>query len=164
MKQRDKTKWKPPPENVLKINVDGSTKDSGISALGIVIRNHKSEIVNYHVENCGVSTALKTEALTVRDCLVLAKKLKLEKIIVESDNLTVVNSINGIWKCPWDIEIIISYILLLMTDFRTIQVSHIFREANVVADCLAKLCHNHSPGSMMDHPEFRALVRKDAIG
>ncbi|KAL8152525.1 hypothetical protein V2J09_010285 [Rumex salicifolius] len=85
---------------------NGSTKDSGTSALGVVIRNH----------NCGVSTALKTEALVVRDCLVLAKKIKLEKIIVESDSLTVVKSLQsftsdilGILKCPWDLEVSLGY-------------------------------------------------------
>ena len=73
------TTWKPPPENTLKINVDGSTKDSGLSTIGIVIRNHKSEVVNYRVTRCGVSTAIKTETLAIRDSLVLAKELKLEK-------------------------------------------------------------------------------------
>ncbi|KAL8159948.1 hypothetical protein V2J09_001485 [Rumex salicifolius] len=102
--------------------MDGSTKDSRESTISIVIRNHNSEVINYHAEKCGISTPLKTEALAIRKSPALAKKLRLDQIMIESDNLTVV--------------------------------SHIFREANAVADLLAKLCHTTLPEILRTHQEL----------
>ncbi|KAL8171167.1 hypothetical protein V2J09_022971 [Rumex salicifolius] len=90
-KNRRNHKWKPPPDKTIKINVDGTTKDSRESIISIVIKNHNSE----------------TKAVAIRESLTLAKKIRMDQIMIESDNLTVV--------------------------------SHIFQEANVVADLLAKM-------------------------
>ncbi|KAL8128975.1 LOW QUALITY PROTEIN: hypothetical protein V2J09_018130 [Rumex salicifolius] len=129
----------------------------------MVIRNHNSEVINFHI-NVEFLHHLRLKLLRLEKVSFWKKRLQLDQIMIESDNLTMVNAINGIWKCPWDIEIIISDILLLLTDFRTVQVSHIFREANAATDLLVKLCHTTSLRNLRTHQELQALIRKDAIG
>ncbi|KAL8129018.1 LOW QUALITY PROTEIN: hypothetical protein V2J09_018173 [Rumex salicifolius] len=106
----------------------------------------------------GISSPIMTEALAVREVLTLAQDLCLDQFIIECDNLTLM-FLRVSRTAPG-----ISDILLLMTSFRNAQISHIFREANEMADKIAKLGHGTLPKDMLINAELKALIRKDAIG
>ena len=87
--------WKKPPVGVYKINANGAIVDDGRrSSIGVVIRDFRGEAIaapcrvlpdNFSVE--------ETEALAVEARILLAKEMDLHQIIVESDSLSVVQSI-----------------------------------------------------------------------
>lgn len=84
--------------------------------------------------------------------------------LLEGDNKIVVDATTGIGTCPWEIDMIVSEIRVLVSGFTRAQIRHIFREANGAADKLVGLRH-HLPGTDIgSHLEFLTLVHLDAIG
>ena len=67
-----------------------------------------------------------------------ANDLGIRRIIIESDNATIINAINHIIKTPWEIAQLIEEIKSLKEDFESISFQHCYREANQAADFLAK--------------------------
>ena len=74
------------------------------------------------------------------------------------------NAINGAWSTPWEIEILMSDALRLLSMFETFSVTHIFREANKAADRLTRMALESASSSWVSDLEFQTLVRRDALG
>ena len=63
-------------------------------------------------------------------------------IVVEGDSSLVIGAILGKMRTPWKLLSLISDIRDLASGFESITFKHIYREANFVADDIAKLGHD----------------------
>jgi hypothetical protein len=85
--QRVEVKWKPPLEGWIKINSDGSLKGSlGHGAGAAVLRNNEGVVVAAQAKWYGpITDALEAEVMAARDGLLLAKKLVISDVVLETD-------------------------------------------------------------------------------
>ena len=112
--------WVAPPPKIYKINVDGATVGAGgRSSMGVVIRDSGGMVI---VAACKVLNgdydAVVAKAFVVDEGIQLAKEMELHQIIVESDSIGVVDSINAN-NCNGDIGMVIQGSLELLRLFRS---------------------------------------------
>ena len=89
-------RWKPPDSGTLKINTDASfNKDSHNGATGLVVRNQEGILLRaqslWH-DHAASANALEAEA--VREGVRMAIDMGIQKVIIETDALEVVNLCN----------------------------------------------------------------------
>ena len=107
---------------------------------------------------------LAAEAWALRLAIMEAAKLGIEYLLLESDSIIVTDAVSGVGRCPWEIDMMISEIRIVLQRFKGVQIRHIFREANRTADKLARLHQQLPVETIKHHPEFITLVHSDAIG
>ncbi|CAL2260979.1 unnamed protein product [Prunus armeniaca] len=160
--------WKPPPPSTMKLNVDGSRKDSsGAIAAGGLIQNSAGDWIAGFSSNLGHGDILKAELSALCHGLELAQKMQVTKLIVETDCKPVLDHLNAnledrhpllifrnkcisYWKSSWDCEII-----------------QVFREVNSAADALANMGHGMELGThFFDMPPdgIKGVLQDDRAG
>ena len=77
------------------------------------------------------------EASAARLTVKLALDLRIEYLWLEGDSLNIINYILGVTNPLWTIESIIEDLKMDLRKFKNYHVSHVYREANVVADWFA---------------------------
>ena len=92
----------------------------------------------------------------------------IEQLWLEGDSLNIINCILGVTKPSWTIESIIEDLKLDLNKFKNYHVSHVYREANTVADWFANeavACNSVMTwGSNNDFPVAATeLIRKEKI-
>ena len=92
------------------------------------------------------------------------KELNLSLVEIEGDNLCLINVLNGIWSCPWDINLLVCDILSDLSFGAFFRCNHVFRKVNQVADRVAKLAFRMDVADWKNDEELRALIRADALG
>lgn len=92
-----KALWRPPPLGHLKVNSDASfmQQHRGKVNGGYVFRDHEGNFITGNTYSGLACSPLVAEALVLRDALVYADNLRIEKILVESDNLQLVQAFRG---------------------------------------------------------------------
>ncbi|KAF7815339.1 reverse transcriptase [Senna tora] len=70
-------------------------------------------------------------------------------VVVESDNRNVINLICNGYDGPHPLRNILSRIRELLNRDWHVKIKHVFREGNMVADCLARYAHSIPPGFLM---------------
>nr|XP_029146216.1 uncharacterized protein LOC114924798 [Arachis hypogaea] len=89
-------KWRPPPENWLKANVDAAfKKDTGTGAIAVVIRNHRGRIMLGFSGKIQARSSIMAEAQAIRQALIIVNNLQMGRILIESDNLKLVQAIKS---------------------------------------------------------------------
>ena len=137
--------WKKPPAGVFKINTDGATVDDGRqSSISVILRDCRDKVV---AALCRVLPGCfivdDTEVLAIEAGILLAKELDLHQIVIESDSLSIVQSI-----LPKDFsggfDHIVNGILSFLDEFSSWQVRFLKRDFNKVAHELARYarCNN----------------------
>lgn len=92
-RRRFNSQWRPPPKGWHKINVDTSfLLPTGIVISGVVVRDEKGNLLTGCYRRHVAHSSLMAEALAIRDGMVLATSLSLEKVLLESDNLEVIQA------------------------------------------------------------------------
>ena len=117
------------------MNTDGSLIN-GLAGGGVIIRNSQGGFVaasSYFFSTC---TIYEAEVRAILQGLRLCQTLGLHSVIVESDSKAVVDALSGQTTIPWKYMALFHHIQLLISP--TICIFHIYREANCVADSLAK--------------------------
>ncbi|KAL2497433.1 Uncharacterized protein Adt_22983 [Abeliophyllum distichum] len=126
--------WRTPPVGSYKINTDGCVKD-GVASGGGIIRDSSGQCIRVFFSFYGECTILEAELRAILDGIILAQRLGLSVLWVESDSTLAIHCIikgGG----PWHVQATLRHIRhLLALDRNTI--THIFREGNQVADLLA---------------------------
>lgn len=131
-------KWVLPPEDSLKLNIDGASKGiSGNAGCGGIIRTANNSVVVAFSSFLGQGTNDMAEFHALKTGLDICYQLSIEHILVESDSILLVKCFAGIQKPPWPLLPIWNAIQEL-TSWISISVSHIYREGNQVADFFAK--------------------------
>ncbi|XP_057432744.1 uncharacterized protein LOC130725541 [Lotus japonicus] len=131
--------WRGPARGTYKCNFDASFVDGGAAGLGMVVRNHRGEVMasacSYPVH---VTTPLLAEAMAMRWSLQLAIDLGFRRISLETDCLQLFNH----WHAKEDGRSYLSSIIndcrLLSHAFDLVSVMFVRRTGNTVADFLAK--------------------------
>ncbi|KAK9999628.1 hypothetical protein SO802_019231 [Lithocarpus litseifolius] len=123
--------WTPPPPGVVKMNVDGATSEDGRnSSVGVVIRDSYGAVI----AACGKFlqgqfSVTEVEALAMEYGILLARDMNLTQIIVESDAIPIVNSINKNF-IEGSIGHLFQGILALLSSFSSWKVNHVKRDYN----------------------------------
>ncbi|XVF65611.1 hypothetical protein PTKIN_Ptkin09bG0262900 [Pterospermum kingtungense] len=138
---RPQLSWSPPPEDSIKINVDGSLLGKpGHAGFGGVMRDHTGAELCCFSKYVGVEDSNIAEILAIREDVevFLPSRVRDKKLIIESDSKTAVSWVNNPNAAPWSIRNIINYIVNLRIQVSNSVVLHIFSEANQRADFLGK--------------------------
>ncbi|RYR67783.1 hypothetical protein Ahy_A03g014215 [Arachis hypogaea] len=135
----DLIRWYPSNERFVKINVDGSFFNQTWNGIcGGVVRNHLGRFITGFSCNLGGCSIMQAELWGIIKGLQFATTNEFHHVIIELDFEMVINFIrNG---CPTQhmCETLLKDITILVKRIFQVHWNHIFREANLVADILAK--------------------------
>lgn len=132
--------WRPPQPEWIKINTDGSlNRATGMGSTGGIIRNNSGEWCGDFICNIGFVSVVEAELQGLMHGLELAWRLNFRRVYVEINSLEAYNLVNDHeegrgYNCD-----IVRGIEVLMNREWVVTLEHIYREANLVADCLASL-------------------------
>ncbi|GLT72259.1 hypothetical protein SLA2020_483830 [Shorea laevis] len=141
VQRRTETRWKPPGEGLIKINVDGAISDEErVHGMGAVARDSLGEVMAAMAcKGHGLVPAEIAEACSLRHALRWAQNLSFRRIIMESDCASIVTALNS---STLSFHSSLGAVLLdckrLMASFLSCHVQHVRREGNAVAHELAK--------------------------
>ncbi|KAL2481643.1 Uncharacterized protein Adt_34609 [Abeliophyllum distichum] len=115
--------WRTPPVRSYKINTDGCVKD-GVASGGGIIRDSSGQCIRAFFSFYGDCTILEAELRAILDGIILAQRLGLSVLWVESDSTLAIHCITK-GGGPWHIQATLRHIRhLLALDRDTI--THIF--------------------------------------
>jgi ribonuclease HI len=140
-KKRPISYWCFPPSGRLKINVDGSFHAaSGKGGIGVIIRNEDGRVLAALQRSLPfISSAFQAEAEACRAGLKVAMQQGWDNIIVETDCAILATALAKTGEDLSDIGRIIGDCKEYFSTFNYIDIRHIFREANGVANRLAHI-------------------------
>lgn len=161
-------RWTPPAGGWYKLNTDGSVKGPHKNTgAGGVIRDSDGNWVIGFAKNLGLMTIFQAELWALYQGLELAIELNITDLEIDIDAKSVVEAVlNNDFQGGLNLNLI-SKCRLLIGRFRHVKLSHIYREANSVADHLAKYgadcCNNFA---RFDRPPdfVSTSVIKDVAG
>ncbi|XP_024164479.1 uncharacterized protein LOC112171545 [Rosa chinensis] len=116
-------KWHRPPENLVKLNFDGSVSSSNLAAAGFVIRNYFDDPIVAGSRSIGSSTVPLAECTTLKDGLLAAKQFNLGHILVEGDSSLIINCVNLQCEDPWMLNSLLKDIASIANSFANIDLS-----------------------------------------
>lgn len=145
--------WKAPPEGTVKINVDASWhKDMSFCATGLIARDSRAVFVAGDCRRLRGPSPVIAEALALREGIVTAHNLGLDRIILESDCLNLVEACKG-GKQVGEAKVIVEDILKLQVTFQSCSFSWCSRNWNKAAHLTANAClHNTLAAGWTFHP------------
>ncbi|KAL4300075.1 hypothetical protein AHAS_Ahas17G0164600 [Arachis hypogaea] len=100
-------KWKPLPQGWLKLNIDAALSDgTKIGTVAAVIRDHNGNVLGGTVTKITAQSILLAEAQAVREAIILADNLGIQKATIESDSQLLVQILKT--GCTiWEVDPII---------------------------------------------------------
>ncbi|XP_077230182.1 uncharacterized protein LOC143863402 [Tasmannia lanceolata] len=108
------------------------------AGVGGVIRNHEGRSIKIFSLKVHTGSIHLLELQAILHGLLLARNHNLTNIWVESDSLVAVNVVLKKFKCPWKRIPTLAKIYKGLAETNSWCISHIWREANSVADFLSK--------------------------
>ncbi|GLU23845.1 hypothetical protein SLE2022_398210 [Rubroshorea leprosula] len=139
--QKRETRWSPPSEGHVKINVDGAVSShKRIYGMGAVVRNNSGEVVvAMACKGQGAVGVEIAEACCMCKALQWACEFSFDRVMMESDCASLVTALNsGIAAINSGLGTVISDCKLLMAFILDCRVQHIRQEGNSVAHELAR--------------------------
>lgn len=133
--------WRKPETNKLKLNVDGSRRGQVTTAGGVMRDSNGDFLVGFAVRFTHTDS-LRSELEAIWHGLQVCKEFHPGDIEVETDSEGACKMICNYSEAPWRYKYLIRRIRKLMEDGSGIK--HIYRQANQVADSLAKYAHGVS--------------------
>ena len=115
-------------------------------------------------QNVGKQNPIKAEALALLLGVQKVKQLHISNLQIEGDSLIIIDHLRDKSRCPWEIELLMSYIKLLLQRVENISFSHVPRDGNKVADKVAHLSRFAKGQEVFNNPGLQDLIHKDAIG
>lgn len=136
---RDYIQWNPPPNGWVKLNCDGARTDGeGRAGCGGVVRNDSGKFCFAFSCNLGECSVLASELWAILYGARLAWERGFQNIIIESDSLLAINLLKNGCSSRHPCYALVHQIMQVIGGVPTIRSHHILREANQVADLLAK--------------------------
>ncbi|KAK7262147.1 hypothetical protein RJT34_29708 [Clitoria ternatea] len=135
----DHTTWRPPPEGFYKANVDASwVNHLQQASMGLILRDQQGDLKFGEARRYWAPTVLIAEAIALREGIITAASLGIPKIIVESDNLSLIKA------CRKEIQVleilpIVKDIQQLRDQFQAIGFTWTRRASNKATHMVAKL-------------------------
>ncbi|CAN1751084.1 Putative ribonuclease H protein At1g65750 [Linum perenne] len=135
-------KWIPAPDDWITVNCDGSVlQPQGIAASGGIIRNSMGRMLGAFAANLGSCSITRAELRAAKFGLELAWESGARKIHLQLDSIAAVLAIQNNSSDESRHSHIIHQIRRLLERNWTVEIYHIYRERNRVADLLAH--HGH---------------------
>lgn len=137
--------WSPPSAGFIVCNVDGASKGNpGPSGVGGVFRDENKKILGYFSLNIGHGWANEAEVRAILNALMFSQEFMLKNIIIESDSTVAVNWVASRENRPWRLSNELNHIDFLISETNCVEVRHVYREGNAMADFLAKEGSNNA--------------------
>ncbi|XP_025635616.1 uncharacterized protein [Arachis hypogaea] len=131
--------WKPPSEDAVKLNVDGSYMAiTNNAACGGILRNYLGGFIKGFSCNLGSCSIMHAELWGIVHGLRIATSLNLSCVIVESDSASALKFITQSYPTTHSCSSLIEEIKLQANRIPHVYWNNVPREANSVADQLAK--------------------------
>jgi ribonuclease HI len=132
-------KWLLPPLGWAKLNTDGaSSGNPGPAGGGGVIRDSRGDWVRGFSRSIGLASSVQAELRALLDGLLMTVELNIPFLEIEMDSLVAVNLILATHLANAFLRSIVFYCRCLLQKFEGVSIKHIYREANMCADLLAK--------------------------
>ncbi|RYR36406.1 hypothetical protein Ahy_A09g041364 [Arachis hypogaea] len=159
-------RWRPPPADWIKANVDASfKKNTGKGAIAVVYRDNRGKILLGFTGLIQANSVTVAEALAIRQALIIANNLFMEKVLIESDNLKIIQAIKS--KSPiGEALAIIQDIQLLLEQLLGRGITWTPREGNLLAHKVAReaeLGNLHSNWSMQPPLEILRIMHNETL-
>lgn len=130
-------KWLLPPHCFFKLNTDGASRFApGPAGGGGAVRDHSGSLIFAYACPLGVLSSFYAELLSLFTGLRLCRRLGIPIQFIEMDSLLLVQLLTQQKNIPWRIWHLWSELTLLLGS-PSPTVTHIYREANGLADSLA---------------------------
>ena len=134
--------WICPPLGLMRLNVDGSAMGKpGAAALGGVLCDHVGAFKGVFSKSIGIEDSNFVEFMAIKEGLSLFSSstwAQSHNLIIESDSKNAILWAKSHLLVPWRMKLISNQIEALKFRVKGVSFVHIFREANSVADSLAK--------------------------
>jgi ribonuclease HI len=142
---RGEENWKPPPENILKVNWDAVVDmKKGIIGLGIIVRDETGDFIEAKTKYLRMQAEpIVTETLAALQALNLCTEQGYQRVILEGDALQVINLTNSVKPCNSGYGHLIEDIRAGSKSVGDIRFQHVRRTANKAAHELDVLARTH---------------------
>ncbi|KAL9432672.1 hypothetical protein AB3S75_027656 [Citrus x aurantiifolia] len=150
--------WKPPPENVFKLNTDGACKKMNMAAAGGLIRDANGHWIAGFCANIGISSVTNAELWGLFYGLDLAWKMGIRSLLVKVNSKCITELLADTNNNPNKFSSVIQSIRRLINREWHVCISHIYREANFAADFLAKFAMRQPLGFHVLHNPPHGVV------
>ncbi|GKV12720.1 hypothetical protein SLEP1_g23837 [Rubroshorea leprosula] len=138
-----------------------------MAGAGRVFRDHLGNWILGFARNIGHTTSIVAELWAIRDGLKLAVSRGYNGLILETDSRTALTLLHA-ENCNFhSLAVLISDCRVLLRQLPDVQTTHIYREANSVADCLAKIgTRLNNPFAVFEQCNMNVamLLLSDTIG
>ncbi|PRQ45142.1 putative ribonuclease H-like domain, reverse transcriptase zinc-binding domain-containing protein [Rosa chinensis] len=140
-KKRPLTKWQCPPRGRLKINIDGAFQvDSGVGGIGVVVRDDLGTgIAAIARPFLHAHSAINMEAEACRAGLLLGIHQGWSDVVIESDSALLIAALKSEEDNFSEVSRVFDDCKDYLSAFQSVEIRHIYREANGVAHRLAHL-------------------------
>ncbi|KAF7827153.1 putative ribonuclease H protein At1g65750 family [Senna tora] len=133
--------WEPPSPRWCKLNVDGSVKEDGLASCGGVLRDCSGAWLQGFICNIGTCRVVDSELRGILEGLNVAWNHGCRKVCIETDSQLAVNMVaNGVEETHCATPLV-ERIRRYLKRRWIVEIMHIYREANKVADFLAVSGH-----------------------
>ncbi|KAF7817750.1 hypothetical protein G2W53_023205 [Senna tora] len=160
--------WRPPDANMVKVNVDGSCWENDMSiSCGGVIRDAESRWIVGFAKNLSKGNVLLAELWGIRLGIQTATDNGLFYITLESDSLVAINMIKGNTSNSHPLYPMVVVIRRMLESLEEVSLVHVSRNANKVADAMAKQGHLLPFGDFLyeEPPVFSSIAyQEDCMG
>ncbi|XP_060961850.1 uncharacterized protein LOC133032047 [Cannabis sativa] len=132
--------WRPPEANGYKLNVDAAIDvHQKVIGIGAIIRDSNGNVVAaFSKQQPGNFSSHEMEAIALFQSLNWVIQQQLPISLVESDALMVVNALRAPFNSISSFHDLIVDVLCLLSFLSDVTITHVKREANMAAHCLAK--------------------------
>ncbi|XP_072074440.1 uncharacterized protein [Arachis hypogaea] len=160
-------KWRPPPQGWLKLNTDAAFSNvTKTGAAAAVIRDHQGNVLGGTVNKITARSTLSAEAQAIREAIILANNIGLQKVTIESDNQVLVKTLK-IGSTIWEVDPIIQDIRTIQREMSNCGFTWTPRDGNKLAHTLAQLHHqNQLLNSWTTNPQEQVadIIKKERSG
>ncbi|MQL91792.1 hypothetical protein Taro_024408 [Colocasia esculenta] len=124
---------------------------SGKAGGGGILRDHNGDMhCVFAAPYCNLKSSLAAKALALRDGLRMCCKIGASDVQVETDSLNLVHIVTKQTPWPWDLSFILHEIVVIAAKVQA-EITHVPREGNKVADCLAGFVVSCAYFTSLDH-------------
>ena len=132
-------KWLLPPLGWAKLNTDGaSSGNPGPAGGGGVIRDCRGDWVKGFSRSIGLASSVQAELRALLDGLLMTVELNIPFLEIEMDSLVAIDLILANHPPNVFLRSMVSDCRYLLEKFEGVSIKHVYREANMCADLLAK--------------------------
>ncbi|GLT63048.1 hypothetical protein SLA2020_356420 [Shorea laevis] len=136
-------KWSKPLSPFIKLNTDGSVLGNpGGAASGGLFRDHNGSWIIGFARKIGITNSLAAELWALRDGLALAVTHSYSHLVVETDSSTAFNFMMNTPCISHPLSSLILDCRDLLRLIPNVQILHIKRQSNMVADQIARMGHS----------------------